>query len=236
MPLRMPTGRAGRPWLIRRLETARRGAEVLDEKRQALLRLERRLAGLVSETEAAWEQAAREAALWLERAAFLGGERPLELAAFYSRRPPQIEIQWRRTLGLVYPAEADVEQAPAQDISALGGSSALVYAAAAHRTALEAAAHCAATQAAHARVTAELRATTRRLRAVERRWIPQHEAALAALELALDEGEREEAARTRWIVRRQRSGAPARDGRIRGEDFPQRRSVVSPMPAPSRRA
>ncbi|HYA09559.1 MAG TPA: V-type ATP synthase subunit D, partial [Gaiellaceae bacterium] len=91
MPLRLPTGRAGRPWLVRRLATARRGAEVLDQKRQALLRLERRLAELLSEAEADWTEAAREAETWLARAAVIGGERALELAAFYSREPARIE-------------------------------------------------------------------------------------------------------------------------------------------------
>ena len=101
-------------------------------------------------------------------------------------------------------------RSPRGRTSALGGGSALVYAAAAYRSALAAAGRFAAARLAHERVGAELRATTRRLRAVERRWIPQHEAALAALELALDEGEREEAARIRWIVRHQASGAGSR--------------------------
>jgi V/A-type H+-transporting ATPase subunit D len=209
MPLRLPTGRAGRPWLVRRLATARRGAEVLDEKRQALLRLERRLAEVVSEAEDEWAKTAREAEVWLARAAFLGGERALELAAFYSREPARVEIEWRRTLGFGYPAEAEVATAPAPDLSALGGSSALVYAAAAHRSALAAAARFGAARLAQERAEAELRSTTRRLRALERRWIPRHEQALAALELALDEGEREEASRIRWIVRHQRRSESA---------------------------
>ena len=47
-----------------------------------------------------------------------------------------------------------------------------------------------------------LRATTQRLRAIEHRWIPEHERALAALELALDEADREDTIRVRWVVRR----------------------------------
>lgn len=204
MALRVPTGRAGRPWLARRLEIARRGADVLDQKRQALLRLERRLEGLVSEARAEWEESAREAEHWLERALVVGGPRAFELACFYSREPARVEIEWRRSLGVVYPDDAEVSLAGAPDLSALGGSSALLYAAAAHRRALEAAARHGAVSLAYGRVAAELRATTRRLRAVERRWIPRHEAALAALELALDEGEREDAARLRWVLDRQR--------------------------------
>ncbi len=207
MPLRVPPGRAGRPWLAHRLEVAHRGAEVLDEKRQALLRLARRFVQLAAEAGDEWEQAAREAERWLARSLLLGGERALELAAFYSRGPARVHVGWRRSLGLVYPAEAEVSPGPAPDLSALGGSSALVYAAAAHRRALEAAARYGAARVAHERVAAELQATTRRLRAVERRWIPEHEAALAALELALDETEREDSARVRWVVRRRLASA-----------------------------
>ena len=38
MRVRHPPGRAGRPWLAHRLEVARRGAELLEEKQRALLR------------------------------------------------------------------------------------------------------------------------------------------------------------------------------------------------------
>ena len=38
MALRIPPGRAGRPWLVAHIEIAARGAEVLEQKRQALQR------------------------------------------------------------------------------------------------------------------------------------------------------------------------------------------------------
>jgi vacuolar-type H+-ATPase subunit D/Vma8 len=104
----------------------------------------------------------------------------------------------------VYPADVEVEVPPPPDVSALGGGTTLVLAAGAHRQALQAAADHGAAKLALDRVRHELRTTTRRLRAVEKRWIPEHEAALAALELALDEGERQESARVRWFVRIQR--------------------------------
>ena len=85
-----------------------------------------------------------------------------------------------------------------------GGSAALAYAAQAHGRALEAAARVGAVWTAHRRASEELRATTQRLRAIERRWIPEHERALAALELALDEADREDTARVRWVVGRRR--------------------------------
>ena len=202
MPVRAPTGRAGRPWLVRRLETARRGADVLDQKRQALLRLERKLASAAEECERRWDEAARAAETWVRRARVVAGERAFELACFYNGGPARPNVSWRRSLGVVYPAEVEVDAPPPPDVSALGGGTALVLAAAAHRQALQAAAEHGAARLALDRVRNELGATTRRLRAVERRWIPAHETALAALELALDEGEREESARVRWFVRR----------------------------------
>ncbi len=48
----------------------------------------------------------------------------------------------------------------------------------------------------------------RRARAIERRWIPRHEAALAALELGLEETEREEAVRLRLLARRRTASEP----------------------------
>ena len=84
MPLRAPSGRAGRPWLVRRLETARRGADVLDQKRRALLRLERRLDELAAATGDEWNTAARAADTWQRRALVVGGAGAFELACFYS--------------------------------------------------------------------------------------------------------------------------------------------------------
>lgn len=56
MPLRPPPGRAGRLWLERRIEVARRGGEVLDEKRRALLRLERAQAAELEASRREWER------------------------------------------------------------------------------------------------------------------------------------------------------------------------------------
>ena len=68
--------------------------------------------------------------------------------------------------------------------------------------ATRAAARYAVAERADAELSAELARATRRLRALQKRWIPQHEAALAQLDLALDENQREQAARVRWLIRR----------------------------------
>jgi V/A-type H+/Na+-transporting ATPase subunit D len=208
VPLRLPPGRAGRLWLLHRLDAARRGEEVLDQKRQALLREEQRLRREVERAEAEWRRLAPEAAAWLRRAAVLGGERTLGLASFYAGAAAQVELVWRNTLGVSHPAEARL--AAGEVTAPFLGPPALLPAAAAHRRSLEAAARLGAARASHDRVADELALTARRLRTIDRRWLPEHEGALQELELRLDEEEREELARSRWTAGRDRRFAPDR--------------------------
>lgn len=200
MRLRTPPGRAGRPWLAHRLAVARRGADVLDQKRQGLLRERTRLVAIVGEARDTWEHAVREAEVWLRRALLISGQRSFELASFHVPEQAEVRLTWRRSLGVVYPSDAEVRLPPTPDLIAPGGSSALPIAASAYGRAVEAGARFAAAQSALDRVEAELAAATRRLRALERRWIPAHEQAFAALALELDETEREDAVRARWFV------------------------------------
>jgi vacuolar-type H+-ATPase subunit D/Vma8 len=199
--LRLPAGRAGRLWLLRRIDAGQRGDEVLDQKRQALVREELRFRQEAGSAEAEWRRAAAEARAWLGRAALLGGERGLGLASFYAGTPAEVEVTWRNTLGVVHPDEARVAP-PAETAAGSLGTAALAPAAAAHRRALEAAARVAAASAGHRRIAAELAPTARRLRTIERRWLPEHERSLRALELRLDEEEREESGRIRWAAAR----------------------------------
>jgi len=200
MRLRTPPGRAGRPWLVHRLAVARRGADVMDQKRRGLLHERTRLVTIVSEARDAWEAAVREAEVWLQRALLISGQRSFELASFHVPEQAEVHLTWQRSLGVVYPSDAEVRLPSTPDLIAPGGSSALPIAASAYGRAVEAGARFAAARSALDRVEAEFAATTRRLRALERRWIPAHESALAALALSLDESEREDAVRARWFV------------------------------------
>jgi V/A-type H+-transporting ATPase subunit D len=203
MRLRPPPGRVGRPWLLRRLEVARTAADVLDQKRRALLREQHRLEPLVAEARRAWEAAAADASAWLERATVLAGERRIDLALVHGGAPAELEVRWVGVLGVRVPENAPVlELGDGGGVAGVGGSAALPVAVAAHRRALRAAVRFGALRAARDRIADEVALTTRRLQAIERRWIPAHDDALRALELALDEAEREDAVRTRWAVRR----------------------------------
>ena len=202
MPIRVPPGRAGRPWLLHRLEVARRGADVLDEKRHALLREQRRTGALLDAAREEWEQTARAAAVWLERATVVAGARRFRLVAFYGRGEAKIELLWRNSLGVTHPTGATVSLPERVEPASVSGSSAFHFATEAHRSAVEAAARFAILELSFERVSRELEVTVRRLRAIDTRWIPGHEAALAALEIRLDETEREEVARVRWVLDR----------------------------------
>jgi len=194
-----PPGRAGRLWLVRRLEVARRGADVLEQKRRALLRERQRLARLLESAENEWTRCAQEAVDMNARALALTGERRLRLAAAHIRERAELSVVRRTVLGTASP-ELEALRLPGTDgLAALGGP-AVAIAAAVHGRALHAAAAYAAIRAGHEAVTAELAATNRRLRAIERRWIPQHEQALARLDFTLDESERDDIARVRWAL------------------------------------
>lgn len=207
MKVRHPPGRAGRPWLAHRLAVARRGAELLDSKHRALMSERRRLEPLVAETRTAWEAAAHDAELALTRAAMLGGERQIDIVRrSASDDPADVTVRWRAVLGVTCPADGEVIPRTPPELSALGGSAALLTAAHAHRRALEAALRLAVLAGAVGRVDDELHATALRRNAIERRWIPAHETALAELERALEELEREDGTRVRWAADRAGDG------------------------------
>jgi vacuolar-type H+-ATPase subunit D/Vma8 len=136
------------------------------------------------------------------RSLALAGERRLRLASLHRTGRASVELTWANTVGAVFPASAVVGVPPPPDLVALGGGATVTLSFAGHARALEAAAECAAAHAALEAVSRELAATSRRLRAIQTRWIPEHEAALGRLELALDEAERDEIARVRWALER----------------------------------
>lgn len=200
------TGRAGKVRTERRLITARHGARLLDRKQHILADELERLQLRAELTRAEWEEAARDAALWLRRAAALDGSLHLQAAA--PLEPARIRVRWGSTMGVAYPEDPECQLptgAPA------GGSSALSYAAAVHRNALTAGVRYAAVQRAERLLAAELAATRIRQRAVENRWIPRLEKELTDIRRQLDAQELEESLRLRWAADRNvgTTGGPA---------------------------
>jgi V/A-type H+/Na+-transporting ATPase subunit D len=211
MPLRVPPGKAGRLWLVRRLGVAERGRDLLDRKRQALLAHERRLRAEADASRERLEAAAADAERWMPRAVLAEGESRIGLFAAHVREPADARIDRRRLMGVRIPALAAYRAAPVPDLAGLGAQTALLRAADAYRRLAAVAVEAAVARAAADRVSSELATVARRQRALEQRWIPRQRAALAALELTLEESEREEAARIRWLAERhgERSAEPA---------------------------
>lgn len=193
------TGRAGKVRVERRLMTARRGARLLDRKQHILADELERMQLRAELTRTEWEELAREAALWLRRSAALDGSVAIEAAA--PAEPAGLELRWGSAMGVLYPEAPACRLPPAPRA---GGSSALSFAGAVHRSALEAGVRFAAVQRAELLLAAELAATRTRQRAVENRWIPKLESELQGIRRQLDAQELEESLRLRWAADRNR--------------------------------
>lgn len=188
--LAVPPGRAGRLWLVRRLETARTGAGLLDRKLRLLQAELTRLQAVAELTARRWDSCQDDAQVQLLRAALLGGQRAIQLAA---GGHAEVTISYAATMGIRYPAAA-VCAAPAP---ATWEGPVVAQARRAHQEALAAAAEHAAATAALRVIEAETAATRYRLRAIRERWLPRLESALAEVTLAIEEQEQADAARLR---------------------------------------
>ena len=190
----VPPGRAGRLWLTRRLQVARRGADLLSRKLRILQAELGRFRDAEARTAADWSRCCADAEQWLVRASMLGGERAVRLAA--DGQLATVTIPYTVTMGVRHPAS------PACAIPApiTWDGPALTRTRQAHAAALEAAVQHAAAAEALRVIEAEALATRYRLRAIEDRWIPRLEQALAEVTLALEEQELADAARLRLAV------------------------------------
>lgn len=206
--LAVPPGRAGRLWLERRLDIARRGADLLDRKLRILRRELAVMRDYAARTEREWAQGCAEAEEWLLRSALLEGQRGSRLAA--PGELAEVQISYTVTMGVRHPADGAYSP-PRTPVLWVAPA-----AAEARRTceaALEAAVRHAAAASALRTLDAETATTRQRLHAIRDRWIPRLEEARAELELTFDELERADAARLRMASRQTAAEPPrARSG------------------------
>lgn len=204
----VPPGRAGRAWLRQRVAFAERSLELLDRK-QALLRHE--LADLAARHEPArlaWARSCAQADRWGLRAD-ASGVSDVRMAAAAVAGQAAVDVPWRNTMGVRHPVAPRCVPAVLPAVEAAAADAAVAPAADVYRQALSAAALYAALDRSLLVLTAELRATERRRRAIEHRRLPFLLDALARLELRLDELERDERVATRWSAQH-REAPPAR--------------------------
>ncbi|GAA1834645.1 V-type ATP synthase subunit D [Actinomadura chokoriensis] len=190
-----PQGRAGRLWLRQRIELAETAVELLQRKLNILRDERDRMKLLAARTEEEWRRRCAETDEALLRAVLLGGRRVLPLA---SGGLADIAVEHTESMGVRHPAH--VVFVPPADAACAPGGTALAPARRACRVALEAACAHAAATAAVATLDAEVAATRQRVRAIERRRLPGLRAALASIEFALEEREREDGARLRRLT------------------------------------
>jgi V/A-type H+/Na+-transporting ATPase subunit D len=202
----VPPGRAGRLWLVNRLRMARRGADLLDRKLQILQAELGRRRAAATRTAAEWDRCCADAERWLLRAALLGGQRAVRLAA--DGQAADVIISYEITMGVRHPADT----ACRIPVPVTWQGPALAATRQAHAAALAAAVRHAAAAEALRVIEAEVLATRYQLRAVRDRWIPRLEQALAEVAAALEEQELADAARLRLAT------APhGRNGGLAGE-------------------
>ncbi|MEU2772280.1 V-type ATP synthase subunit D [Streptomyces sp. NPDC007162] len=197
---RVPAGRAGRLRLRRSLTIALRGADLLERKLRLLLDRERTVRRAAREAGELWRQKLAEADTWLVRGVLLGGEAALAEAVPTDRAGA--DVTWAALMGVRHPAAVswtDPVRSPEEPVPP---NTALAYAERAYRVAVRAAAEHAVHRAAADLLAAEAVRTRQRVRALRRHWIPRLRDELAAVELALEEGEHEEAVRRRWAAAR----------------------------------
>lgn len=193
-----PPGRAGRNWLRRRLGTAERGRVQLDRKLRVLFPEQQRLQLIADRQRAAWSTACAEARTWHLRTAVLNGQDGIRLSS--PGEHLTAEVTWTSTMGLRYPA--DIRLSHPDDTGLLHPDAASDRAAASFRAAVAAGARAAAADEALRRIDAEIAVTRRRLRALEKRWLPRLDEALRSLELVLEQAEQEDSMRLRQAAAR----------------------------------
>ncbi|MEU3347204.1 V-type ATP synthase subunit D [Streptomyces sp. NPDC006700] len=193
---RVPAGRAGRLRLRRGLAAAVRAADLLERKLRLLLDRERTARRAAEDAGRVWRKRLADAETWLLRGVLLGGEHALAVAAPADRA--RVDVAWATLMGVSHPARVDWTDPMRSPAEPTASNTALAHAETAYRAAARAAADLAAHQAAAALLAAETERTRQRVRALRRHWIPQLQDELAAMELALEEAEHEEAVRRRW--------------------------------------
>jgi V/A-type H+-transporting ATPase subunit D len=185
-----------------RLDAAQRGRELLERKRQLLRRQFDQLVLLAEERRRAWTATYADAQRWGLRAAMLGGSDELTLVAGALGGRAGVTVTWRNTMGARHPDAAHCSLPALEPPAAAAADAAFGPAADAYRQAIQLGAEVAVAETARDRIGAELRATQRRLRGIERHRLPALTAALQTLEMQLDEREREDRVAARWALER----------------------------------
>jgi len=184
------------------LQFAREGYEILDRKREVLTT---ELVRLAHEAEAAQEE------LWsllakahsaLRRARLTLGSDRVEWAALAANKTVEVQLKFRGTMGVALPV-VESEGSPHELLYSPGDTNAaLDDATALFREVLLRVPRLSMLETAVWRLARELRKTQRRVNALQHIFIPNYEATVAFIVSSLEEREREEVFRLKWLKTR----------------------------------
>ena len=193
-----------------RLALARQGRELLEQKRDALLREFYRDVRTVVAQHEELEAAAGAARLALDSSRVWLGHEQVAAAAMGATGEISVEVEATTIMGVAVPAVTPrdlVRRPEARDRSPLASGPSLELAAERFEEELTIAIRLATMEARVRRLAREIRRTSSRVNALRTRIIPELEADTRAIELGLEQREREDRFRLKQ-VKRMRAGGP----------------------------
>ena len=172
---------------------ARQGRELLEQKRNALMKEFLRIADTVMEHSDALQYAADEARQALARAEAIAGSEAVRSAALASRTELQLQVTTVSVMGVRVPHIEQKRVARSilgRDYSIVGTSITIDEAASAFETEVGLIIQLAESELRLKRLATEIQSTSRRLNALDHLLIPRLEAEQEFIQMALDERER----------------------------------------------
>ena len=181
------------------LQFAREGYEILDRKREVLtteLIHVAHEAGVLQEEVWKLVAAAYQA---LEQAKLTNGEEHVEWAAMATNKTVEVHLKFRGVMGVPIPI-VEARGAPAVMTYSMGDTNAILdEARAAFSQILKRIPELSERVTSVWRLAGELRKTQRRVNALQHIFIPEYEATVLFIKSALEEREREETFRLKWL-------------------------------------
>ncbi len=197
--INIPPTRSNLLRMKKELQFAREGYEILDRKRivltSELIRVAHDAEALQTKV---WELLAK-AYRSLEQARLTMGEDNVEWAALAMNQTVDVQLKFRGVMGVAIP-HVESRGGPLEMTYGLGDTPAtLDEASAAFREVLNRIPELSELVTAVWRLAGELRKTQRRVKALQYIFIPEYEETVLFIKAALDEREREETFRLKWL-------------------------------------
>ncbi len=197
--LNIPPTRSNLLRMKQELQFAREGYEILDRKREVLTTELIRLAHDAGALQEKVWKLLEESYLALEQAKLTMGQDHVEWAALAMSQTVDVQLKFRGVMGVPIP-QVESRGAPLEMTYSMGATSAtLDETSAAFRDVLNHIPELSELMTAVWRLAGELRKTQRRVKALQYIFIPEYEETVLFIKSALEEREREETFRLKWL-------------------------------------